>query len=101
MSDLTRSTLIPCHRCGRPCDAFMLLAEENPGWPRNLRFCTWYCADQYHKTTGNQIYNSKSEVVIAQNKPLYVEEQRKFEEFGLHCELLNLAFEQMAIELLG
>src|ERR1700723_5692 len=115
MSNLPRSHLIPCHRCSRPCDAFMLLAKEEPkpeffDWlsslftdieTREVQFCTWYCASQYHKCTGNQIYDTKLEVVITQNKPLWEEEYGSWRESGLHRRLLESALLQITWETLN
>jgi hypothetical protein len=114
MSDLTRNHMLPCERCGRPCDAFTLLAKtvlagnveltSSIGWtftiPVEARFCTFYCADAYHKTTGKRIYNPKGETIIPEGRPLHEKEYEKYVEMELRNTLFAKAIETMVIELL-
>jgi hypothetical protein len=99
MSDLTRSKLIRCHICQSPCDAYMLHADETVelwqfGFNVKLSFCTFYCARQYHRVTGKQIFNGKGETILEAGLPLYVIESTDTES------LYSKAIETMVIELL-
>jgi hypothetical protein len=99
MSDLTRIHNIKCHRCDRPCDAFTLKSYDEIG--NIISFCTFYCANFYHETTGNEIWRPKTlETVVPQSEPRYVREVRNLDLLNFHIRRVNKALRIISFEML-
>jgi hypothetical protein len=109
MSDLTRNHMLPCERCGRPCDAFTLHSWRKTGKAdiAVVQFCTYHCAAEYHKVTGFRVWRQEEKssavrgpTVIEPGLPLYRKEVQTLEEQVMHRELLREAMEKIVYELL-
>jgi hypothetical protein len=91
MSDLTRNHLLPCERCGRPCDGFILHSfHHSESAVTVVQFCTYHCAAEYHKVTGFRVWRQEEKssavrgpTVIEPGLPLYRKEVQTLEESWL------------------
>ena len=63
-----------CMRCQCPCDAFAHTSKvfEEGKYVFTAYFCTFFCANHYHRVSGAEVIEPNGKVSMPAEQPMYV-----------------------------